>query len=64
MEVSTLHAQSLRLNHLERLVSELFQELHTKKNEDTTRKQMIISIVALGVTAGLWVIWILMAFLK
>jgi chromosome segregation ATPase len=64
IEISTLHAQSLRLNHLEQLVSELFQELHTKKSEDRTKKQMIISLVALGVTVVLWGVWIAVAILK
>ena len=64
IELSTLHAQSLRLNHLEQLVSELFQELHTKKSETRARKQMIISVVALGVTVVLWGVWIMIAFFK
>ncbi len=64
IELSTLHAQSLRLNHLEQLVSELFQELHTKKSEARSRKQMVISLVALGVTVVLWGVWILISLLK
>jgi len=64
IEISTLNAQSLRLNHLERLVSELFQELHTKKNEASSHKQMVISLVALGVTVVLWGMWIMVALLK
>jgi len=64
IEISTLHAQSLRLNHLEQLVSELFQELHTKKNESSSRKQMVISLVALGTTIVLWGLWIMVALLR
>jgi len=64
IEFSTLHAQSLRLNHLEQLVSELFQELHTKKSEARSRKQMVISLVALGVTVVLWGVWIMIALFK
>jgi len=64
IEISTLHAQSLRLNHLEQLVSGLFQELHTKKNEASSRKQMVISLVALGITIVLWSVWIMIALLK
>ncbi len=64
IEISTLHAQSLRLNHLEQLVSELFQELHTKKNESSSHKQMVISLVALGVTIVLWGVWIMITLIK
>jgi len=64
IEISTLHAQSLRLNHLEQLVSELFQELHTKKTESSSRKQMVISLVALGTTIVLWGLWIMVALLR
>jgi seryl-tRNA synthetase len=64
IEISTLHAQALRLNHLEQLVSELFQELHTKKNESSSRKQMVISLVALGITIVLWGLWIMVALLR
>jgi len=64
IEISTLHAQSLRLNHLEQLVSGLFQELHTEKNEASSHKQMVISLVALGITIVLWGVWIMIALLK
>ncbi len=64
IEASTLKALSLRVTHLEQLVSQLFQESQAKSGTAGARKQFIISLVALGVTVVLWAIWIGLALLK
>ena len=64
IETSTLKALSLRVTHLEQLVSQLFQESQAKSSTAGARKQFIISLVALGVTVVLWAIWIGLALLK
>jgi len=55
IETSTIKALSLRVAHLERLTSQLFQESQASSRSIGTRKQFIISVVALGVTVILWV---------
>jgi len=60
IETATLKALSLRVIHLEQLVSELFQESHARSNTRGSRKQLIISIAALGVTVILWAVFISM----
>ena len=64
IETSTLKALSLRVTHLEQLVSQLFQESQAKSSTAGARKQFIISLVALGVTVVLWAVWIGLALLK
>jgi FtsZ-binding cell division protein ZapB len=64
IETSTLKALSLRVTHLEQLVSQLFQESQAKSSAASTRKQLIISLAALGVTVVLWAIWIGLALIK
>jgi len=54
IETSSIRVLALRLNHLEGLVSKLVEEENTKTTASTTRKQLIISFVALGVTVVLW----------
>ena len=44
----------VRLTHLEGLVSKLVEEANAKATTSTTRKQLIISLMALGVTVVLW----------
>lgn len=61
VETATLRALSLRVSHLESLVSQLFEERQSKESADRARKQMIISLVALGVTIVIWGLWIAMA---
>lgn len=60
IETSTLKALSLRVSHLEQLISQLFQESNAKSVSIGTRKQLVISLVALGVTVVLWVTFILL----
>jgi len=60
IEMSTLRALSLRVNHLESLVSELFKEKESKESAERARKQMIVSLVALGVTVVLWTVWVVL----
>jgi molecular chaperone GrpE (heat shock protein) len=54
IETATIRALALRLSHLEELVSQLLQESYIKKSVHGTRKQLVISVVALGVTVVLW----------
>ncbi|MFW6056576.1 MAG: hypothetical protein ACOC9B_04635 [Chloroflexota bacterium] len=61
VETATLRALSLRVSHLESLVSQLFEERQSKESADRARKQMVISLVALGVTVVLWGLWIALA---
>lgn len=64
IETATLKALSLRVVHLEQLVSELFQETHARSTARGARKQLMISIAALGVTIILWAVFISMNLLK
>lgn len=64
IETSTIRTLSLRLTHLEKLVSELILEAQSKSTTARARKQLIISLAALGVTIILWGVWIGLAFLK
>jgi hypothetical protein len=59
IETATLKALSLRVTHLEKLVSQLFQESYAKISASGTRKQLIISLVALSVTVILWIVFII-----
>ena len=58
IETATLKALTLRVAHLEQLVSQLFQESQAKASLKGGRRQFIISLVALGVTIILWGIFI------
>jgi hypothetical protein len=60
IETSTLKALSLRVTHLEQLVSQIFDESQTKAALKGSKRQFIISIVALGVTIILWMVFIIM----
>lgn len=64
IETATIKALSLRLSHLEELVSQLLQESYIKKSILGSRKQLIISMVALGVTIVLWGLFIGMNMLN
>ena len=64
IETATLKALTLRVIHLEQLVSQLFQESQAKASLKGGRKQYIISLVALGVTIILWGIFIGINVLK
>ena len=54
IETATLKALSLRVAHLEQLVSQIFSESQTKATLKGSRKQFIISLIAIGVTVTLW----------
>ena len=64
IETATLKALSLRVTHLEELVSKIFNESQTKAALKGSRKQFIISIVAMGVTVILWLVFIIMNVIK
>jgi hypothetical protein len=61
IETATLRALTLRVNQLESLVSVLIDEKDSRDNSSRARKQMIISLVALGVTVILWGVWIILS---
>jgi chromosome segregation ATPase len=50
IETATLKALSMRVSHLEKLVNQLLSESQAQANVKGTRRQFIISLVALGVT--------------
>lgn len=64
IETATVRALSLRVSHLEQLVSQLFQESYVKKSINSSRKQMIISLSAIGVTVVLWGVFIIINLLS
>jgi FtsZ-binding cell division protein ZapB len=64
IETSSVRALSLRVTHLEKLVSELVDESTAKASAKNARKQFIISLTALGVTIVLWGVWIVLAVMK
>jgi archaellum component FlaC len=56
-----IETATLRVNQLESLVSVLIDEKDSRDNSSRARKQMIISLVALGVTVILWGVWIILS---
>jgi phage-related protein len=54
IETATIKALSMRVTHLERLVNQLVSETQAQTYAKGTRRQFIISIVALGTTIVLW----------
>ena len=64
IETATLRALTMRLNHLEQLVSQLLSESQVKVTTSGARKQFIISLVALGITIILWGVFIVMNVLN
>ena len=64
IETATLKTLSLRVAHLEQLVSQLFNESQTKTALKGSKKQYIISLVALGVTIILWAVFMTMNLIK
>jgi archaellum component FlaC len=63
IETSTLKALSLRVAHLEKLMAQIFNETQTNAALKSSKKQFIISIVALAVTIILWMVFIIMNLL-
>ena len=58
IETSTIRALSLRVSHLERLVEQLVDESRVRSTDRGSRTQLRVSLVALGVTVLLWIVWI------
>ena len=56
IETSTLKALSLRVNHLEQLVSEIIDETNNKISKKLNGRQMKVSLAALGVMTGFWIL--------
>jgi hypothetical protein len=64
IETATLKSLSLRVSHIEQLLSQLFHESQQKASTNGTRKQLIISLVALGVTIVFWGVFIGLRFMN
>lgn len=64
IDTATLKALSLRVMHLEQLVSQIVSESQTKAALKGSKRQFIISIVALGVTIVLWGLFFIMNIIK
>ena len=64
IETATLKALFLRVTHLEKLVSQMFGESQTKAALKGSRKQLIISIVALSVTVVFWAVFTIINIIK
>jgi chromosome segregation ATPase len=60
IETATIKALSMRVSHLEKLVNQLLSESQSQAYVRGTRRQFIISIVALGVTVVLWGLFLVM----
>ena len=58
IETATLKALTIRVAHLETLMSQLFSESQAHAAVKGTRRQFIISLAALGVTIILWGVFI------
>jgi len=54
IETATIRALTLRLNHLEKLVSNIIDQSDRRVTSSRSRWQMIISIIALSVTIFFW----------
>ena len=64
IETATLKALTIRVAHLETLMSQLFSESQAQASAKGSRRQFIISLAALGVTIILWGVFIGLNFLK
>jgi len=64
IETASLRALSLRVTHLEKLVSKLIEETEAKATAAGTRRQFVISLAALGITVILWGVWIALALIR
>jgi hypothetical protein len=64
IETATLKALTLRIDHLEKLVSQLFSESQATASARGTKRQFVISLVALSVTVILWAVFIILNALK
>ncbi|MFC1933053.1 hypothetical protein ACFLXU_05455 [Chloroflexota bacterium] len=64
IETSALRALSLRVTHLEKLVSELVGESNAKSTTARAQKQLIISFVALAVTVVLWGVFLVINLMR
>jgi Mg2+ and Co2+ transporter CorA len=64
IETATIKALSMRVTHLEKLVNQLLSESQAQTYVKGTRRQYIISLVALGVTIVLWGVFLGLSLLK
>ena len=61
IETTAIKALSLRVTHLEKLVSKLIEEERSKSTAKRANKMFIISASSLAITVVLWIIWIALA---
>jgi hypothetical protein len=64
IETSAVRGISLRVTHLEQLVSELLEESRAKSTARGARIQLNVSLVTLGVTIVLWGVWIVIGLIR
>ena len=64
IETATLKGLSLRVIHLEQLISELFQESQSKRALEGSRRHYFVSLAALTTTIILWGIFIVINVIK
>ncbi len=64
IEISAVRAISLRVTHLEQLVSDLLEEYRAKTTGRGVRSQLNVSLAALGTTIVLWGVWIGIGLLR
>ena len=64
IETSAVRGISLRVTHLEQLVSELLEEHRAKSAAREARIQLKLSLATLGTTLVLWAVWIGLSLLR
>jgi prophage DNA circulation protein len=64
IETATLKSLTLRIDHIEKLMSQVFHESQLQSASRGTRKQLVVSVVALGVTIVLWGVFIGLNFIR
>jgi chromosome segregation ATPase len=64
IETATIKALSMRVTHLEKLVNQLLAESQAQTYVKGTRRQYIISLIALGVTIVLWGVFLGLSLLR
>ena len=58
IETTAIKALSLRVTHLEQLVSKIIEEERSKSTAKRANKMFMVSVSSLAITIVLWIIWI------
>lgn len=61
IETTAIRALSLRVTHLEKLISNLIDEERSKSTAKRANRMFIVSVSSLAVTVILWIVWIALA---